>query len=249
MANELRVRANFVGGLIEDNPLASGATTLTSAGLVSLPAIGSTQHMAIILDPDGRAGNPEIAYVTAHTASATTATITKAQEGTAGRAHDRDTPWLHGPTIKDFDASGGGVGLIGVTAYHPASMTSVNTASSTLVDIDATNLVVVFTVPPSGKVLVCLSARAEVSNAGLDWGLREGSSVVTNSRAIVNYDNGADGPRGHYRVLFTGLTRGDVKTWKWAHANIASGTPGTRYGGTGAGDPGQALMEVWAVNL
>jgi hypothetical protein len=102
MANELRVRTNFAGGLVEDNPLSSTATTLTSAGLASLPAITSTQHTVLIIDPDAVGGNPEIVYVTAHTALATTATIVRGQEGTIAREHLRDTPWVHGPTIYDF---------------------------------------------------------------------------------------------------------------------------------------------------
>lgn len=102
MANELRVRAGFAGGLVEDNPLSAAATTLSSAGLAAIPAISSTQHMAIILDPDGINGNPEIAYITGHVAAATTATILRGQESTVARAHDRDTPWVHGPTVLDF---------------------------------------------------------------------------------------------------------------------------------------------------
>jgi len=106
MANELRVRANFLGGLVEDNPLTSGSATLTSAGLASVPAIGSTQHFPITLDPDGVGGAPEIIYITAHTAAATTATIVRGQESTTGRAHAQDTPWVHGPTAYDFVGSG-----------------------------------------------------------------------------------------------------------------------------------------------
>lgn len=102
MANELRVRANFIAGLIEDNPLTAAATTLTSADLASLPAIGATEHAVIVLDPDG---TPEIVYVTAHTAAATTATILRAQEGTVAVEHLRDTPWIHGPVTSDFSAS------------------------------------------------------------------------------------------------------------------------------------------------
>lgn len=103
MANELRVRQNFLGGLIEDNPLTSGATTLTSAALAAMVAIGSASHMPIVLDPDGVGGEPEIVWVTAHTAAATTATILRGQEGTTARAHNRDVPWSHGPTKKDGD--------------------------------------------------------------------------------------------------------------------------------------------------
>ena len=87
MANEIRTRTNFVGGLIEDNPLSAVATTLTSAGLANLPVIDSTNHAALILDPDGVDGNAEIVWVTSHTASATSATILRAQEGTTARQH------------------------------------------------------------------------------------------------------------------------------------------------------------------
>jgi hypothetical protein len=61
MANELRQTQNFIGGLVEDNPLTSGATTLTSAGLVAITGgVPSTHHMPIVLDPDGLDGAPEI---------------------------------------------------------------------------------------------------------------------------------------------------------------------------------------------
>ncbi len=58
MANEIRSRTLFVGGLVEDAPLTSGATALTSAGLASLAVIDTTNHAAIILDPDGIGGAP-----------------------------------------------------------------------------------------------------------------------------------------------------------------------------------------------
>lgn len=102
MPNELRVRANGIGGKVEDNPLTAAATVLTSAGLAAVPAIGTTQHLAVVLDPDGIDGAPEIVWITAHTATAITATILRAQEGTTARQHLRDTDWIHGATVKDF---------------------------------------------------------------------------------------------------------------------------------------------------
>ena len=115
MANELRTRTNFVGGLVEDNPLTNVATTLTSAGLAALPVIDTTNHAALILDPDGIHGAPEIVWVTAHSASSTTATIARAQESTSAREHLRDTYWVHTATIYDFeqDLVAGEVGLTG----------------------------------------------------------------------------------------------------------------------------------------
>jgi hypothetical protein len=246
VSNELRVRTNFLGGLTEDNPLSSVATTLTSAGLAALPAIGSTQHLPIILDPDGVGGNPEIAYITAHTALATTATVTRGQEGTIARAHDRDTPWLHGPTVKDFDAAGGGSGLIGYTAYNPSVVDTVTT-STAHADLDATNLAVSFTVPPSGKVLIGLGGVAGVGNTTeLAWGLRESTTDIVT--ASVMYQGGTPFIFSalHKRFQVTGLTPGTAKTYKWSHARASgASTAQTSYGGKHAA----AVMEVWAVNL
>lgn len=98
MANERRVYANLGGGLVEDNPLAAAATTLTSAGLAPLPAIGSTEHLVVVFDPDGLTGVPYAKRITAHTAGASTATIEAAalSVGEMGATRDvpRDTPWV-----------------------------------------------------------------------------------------------------------------------------------------------------------
>lgn len=103
MANYYRKRYNFIGGLVEDNPLSSGATTLTSAGLAAVGTLGTDEYMVVILDPDGVDGEPEIAYITAHTSAATTATISRGLESSTARAHDRDTPWVHAATAQDFE--------------------------------------------------------------------------------------------------------------------------------------------------
>lgn len=107
MANELRKYGNWIGGLVEDNPLAAAATILTSAGLASMPAVGSTEHMLIIFNPDGLVlpggSAPFAKRVTAHTASASTATIEAA--AVIGTAYEipRDIPWVHGPVAEDLN--------------------------------------------------------------------------------------------------------------------------------------------------
>ena len=103
MPNERRLRFDSVGGLIDDNPLTAGATTLNSAGLANLGVVGTIDHAALVLDPDALEGNPEIVYVTAHTASATSATILRGQEGTSALQHSLDIPWVHAPTVVDFN--------------------------------------------------------------------------------------------------------------------------------------------------
>lgn len=104
MSNERRKRQDFIGGLIDNDPLAVGGTSFDSAALAAITGgVASTDHLAITLDPDGLYGAPEIAYITALTAGATTgATIARSQEGTTAREHLRDTPWVHGPTVRDY---------------------------------------------------------------------------------------------------------------------------------------------------
>lgn len=106
MPNEIRVRPNFCSGTITNNPLAAGGTTLNSANLANLPAIGSTQHCVVILDPLGAGAGPEVVYVTAHTASATSATIVRGREGTTGVQHATGTAWVAGPVASDWPAIG-----------------------------------------------------------------------------------------------------------------------------------------------
>lgn len=102
MANELVLRNNFVGGLVEDNPLIASGTSFTSAALAALGVVDATNHATLIFDPDGVAGPPEIIWVVVHTAAATTATIQRAQESTSARNHNIDTPWIHAPTAADY---------------------------------------------------------------------------------------------------------------------------------------------------
>lgn len=104
MANEIRIRDDGVAGAI-DAALTTSTTTLSSPGLADLEVIGTTKHAPITLvarDTDGRVTAREVVWVTAHTASATTATILRAQEGTEAAAWAIGSKWVHGPTLRDF---------------------------------------------------------------------------------------------------------------------------------------------------
>lgn len=91
-----RVRTDNVFGTVSDNPLTNSATTLNSAGLADLAVVSSAEAL-IVLDPNRVAGAPEIVVVTAHTGSATSATIQRGQFGTSARQHAAGTEWVHGP--------------------------------------------------------------------------------------------------------------------------------------------------------
>lgn len=96
-----RIRTDNVFGTTTDNPLTAGATTMNSAGLANLAAVSSA-HAIIVLDPLRSAGAPEAVIVTAHTGSATSATITRGAYGTSAREHASGTLWVHAPTREDF---------------------------------------------------------------------------------------------------------------------------------------------------
>jgi hypothetical protein len=98
-----RRRNNNVMGTITDNPLTNVATTMNSAGLANLEAI-ATEHAVLTLDPLRTAGAPEYVIVTAHTGSATSATITRGAYGSAARQHASGTVWVHAPLIDDYIA-------------------------------------------------------------------------------------------------------------------------------------------------
>ena len=96
-----RIRTDNVFGTLTDNPLTSGATTMNSAGLANLAAVSSA-HALIVIDPLRSAGAPECVIVTAHTGSATSATITRGAYGTSARQHASGVLWVHAPSVEDF---------------------------------------------------------------------------------------------------------------------------------------------------
>lgn len=107
----MRIRSNNCFGTVTDDPLTDSATTLNSAGLANLAAVTGSDEAIITLDPNRVNGAPEIVRVTAHTGSATSATIDRGEFGTVAREHPAGTAWVHGPvaaTSSDPDGDFGG---------------------------------------------------------------------------------------------------------------------------------------------
>ena len=87
--------------------LTSGASgAQTDSSFAGLPAVTGSDTLKLVLDPDGTAGDPEIITITAHTASSTTATISRASEGTTARQHLSSTKWVNAVTTTDFNRLG-----------------------------------------------------------------------------------------------------------------------------------------------
>lgn len=194
MANEIRLRQNFLGGKVEDNPLSAVATTLTSAGLAYMSAVTSTSHMPFVLDPDGIFGEPEIAYVTAHTGGATTATIARGQEGTTARGHQRDVDWVHGPTTRDF-FSGCKATMTGTVTIANTTSTSIPWAGASEYDTDAYHSTSTnndrITVPTSGIYLVGYDLVVGVTPSAqgrfLGTVVKNGTTSITGTRAEEDF--------------------------------------------------------------
>jgi hypothetical protein len=110
MANEIRMRQNGVGGLLEDSGFTSSSVQMTSAGLASVVGgVDAMHHLPIIIGPDGDVYPPEIAYITSLTSgnNQTGSTgLLRGQEGTTAEPWPQGTPWLHAPTIEDWRAPG-----------------------------------------------------------------------------------------------------------------------------------------------
>lgn len=132
MANEKRVRANLVGGALDAGLVTTG-TSMSSPGLADLPVVDSTNHAAITLftrNSDGRYTAKEIVYVTAHSSSATTATIARGQEGTSdpGTTWASGTKWVHSTTKRDLPSS---------WARSQRTAGSITTSNATITDVDS----------------------------------------------------------------------------------------------------------------
>lgn len=148
-------------------------------------------------------------------------------------------------------ADGPAGGLLVVTSYNPGTGVTASNPGTSFVDIDATNMKVTFTAPPSGAVLVKMEAGI-IPPGDFDyyWGLRDSGGDVAGSDVHVIYGLTA-GPSGTDirlagSVVMTGLTPAASYTWKWAHKASGGTDAGIQYGVfTAGGRP--ANLEVHAV--
>ena len=97
-----RRHQNLLSGTL-DATLLIGGLTMSSPALANMREILSGDTMAVVLDPEGTAGDPELVIVTAHAASGTTATITRSAESTAARQHNSGIEWAAVPTAELLD--------------------------------------------------------------------------------------------------------------------------------------------------
>lgn len=226
-------------------PLSLGASLTSSATSVTfnaaltynngtaVPTISGSDYIPLaILDASGQLS--EVVWLTAYTSGATTGTITRGKEGTTGVAHSSGDKVVHGPTVTDI-----ATGVLAYTAYAAASNYTKG-SGATHAMVDSTNLVVSFIAPPTGNVLVELSALLGGPTAigqWIEYSLFESGTILAGTtRQVIQGTNPLLQQLSRHAI--TGLTPGSVHTyaWGWRAANCTA----TMYN-----DP--ALMTVTAL--
>jgi len=228
-----RIRADFVFGTttagIDDDD-----TTLASAELARLPAVASP-HYAVLTLHDAGTGDYEIVYVTAHTASATSATITRGEEGSTAQSWASDAKWVHGPTA--LDATSGVLGiptLVGVSTPHYATN---NTSTVNLpTGLEDGDILVGFTASkdaslwgsgaPGGWKLL-----ARTTNTWGDSAVLVRSALATDSGdpAVFTFDNNCT--HSAHVAAIRGATLADFGAYTTINTDVGSVQPDGLRGG------------------
>ncbi len=138
-------------------------------------------------------------------------------------------------------ASGGGA--LGSAELNPGVQVNATTTSSTLTLIDAA-LVVSFTVPASGRVLVQCSALGIVAGSVLVWGVLDAADTPLTASLPFICNINSSPTRVTSNIRLTGLTPGAAYTVKWAHKNLDNiANVYTEYGGAA----GPAVITVFSL--
>jgi hypothetical protein len=156
--------------------------------------------------------------------------------GEDGAMHLKDSSG----NVTDVASGVGAAGdILGICTYAAGSDTTLgSTASTSLVDLDATNAKVTFTAPASGNVLIRVAVSLSANNGSYEYylGLRESTSDI--GTCLVG--SGAAQQRRHAEFYLTGVSAGS-HTYKLA-AKVGNGAT-TVTAQTGP-NYGRALMTV-----
>lgn len=139
---------------------------------------------------------------------------------------------------------GGGGGLLAVKSYGPGA-TGTYATTTTQADVDATNVLVTFTAPASGNVLLRATFQAFSGSAtgGLLLGWRESTTDIVLKHQVMADVTAADVYTISWAAYLTGVSAG-AHTYKLAAAHVTNGF--TLRWGDGNGDPLPVVLEVWA---
>lgn len=136
----------------------------------------------------------------------------------------------------------GGTSLLAITAYAPGSDSNIaSTTSTTSADVSAANVVVTFTAPASGNVLVRASALVDkAGTSNVYWQIRESTTVLEE----VYLTTGVRSPARREASFYISGISGGSHTYKLGHRVGTGGEQSSIYAGPTAYGP--VLLEVWS---
>lgn len=239
--------------------LGGNATMGTSAPFVAFGGAGNQYGLAIIgLTANAVPGGTSATFVALAGGGGGNVNILSINYvGTWGASPVTGSPGGSGGLIQQplGGLTSRGFGLLASTSYNPA-VNAAPALTTTETDVDATNVAVTFTAPPSGAVLVNASlltiATPPTVTGAIEvyMSLRSGVSTVTGSRRRVFLLSADDKPLQAcviHKVKVSGLTPGTSYTYKLAAWKGTGGTANLAYGDDGTTAPlGPVVMEVWA---
>lgn len=180
---------NFASGVLTADP-GSGGTTLNSGNFAFLPAVASPNTMRLVIDPDGLTGTPEVVIVTAHTASATSLTVSRGQETAYGagaaRAHAVDSVWRHSLTHASLAEIMVPAGTVRATIAA--------TADPGYVLIDGSTVTGAQTLYPATWVVIPASWKSGANMVLPDW---RGSMLIADDAGATFTLGGSGGANTH----------------------------------------------------
>lgn len=188
-----------------DAALTDVATTISSPALAALAAVASPDIVHICVDPDGIGGEPEWMQITAHTAAATTATVTRATESSTARAHASGVEWVHTLAPSEVDA-------LSRLTHKQTRITGTGnkTTTTTMAAIDTTNLpYVTMAGLEVGDVIRCEIAGQCYASAAGDQG-NTAYDVQVDRPTSADTFAGAGDPAGYSVLDYMTSTR----AWK-----------------------------------
>lgn len=181
-----RLRQNFISGTLSAQLTAAG-TTMQAAALANVIGVAAPDHVVVTFYPVG--SDPQVRWITAHTAAATTATVANNKEDTTSTDLPIGTPWKIALTADDLT-------YVGETRYNiqadkawdPISADNSAAVQNSIASAAAASGGVVV-VPPGGayaNVTVPTTARITIQGA-------DASSVLTavagSSAPVIDTEN------------------------------------------------------------